>query len=201
MKLLRRGQDGVRLAWMLRAIWPLAVLCGMGWGGAWWVYGVPRAQAAQALAEAEAGYTAAKEARIQLDRRRILAKQVTQAQQELALVWRTLPMEQEFSSLALAVSELGRAEGVTIPGMTYALKPRKGGQVAVEATLSFQATGPYRGIYQFVRKLERSESYVVIERLNVRRDSSERSGQAGSVQFDVTLTTFLKPAALKAGTS
>lgn len=200
-KVSGRGKASVSFLSRIGVLSPLALACSLIWGWAAWVCVGVLGDSTQRLVEAENQYQAAKNERLRLEEQRSQSKQVKQALQDLDFVWRALPMENEFSSLALAVSELGRAEGVTIPGMTYALKSRHEGQEAVEATLSFQASGPYLGIYRFIRQLERSESYMVIERLNVRSESSSLASSSGTVLFDVMLTTFLKPSGLKPGMS
>ena len=90
-------------------------------------------------------------------------------------------------------------EGVMIPSMNYALKPQKEQAVATEATLSFQAKGPYAGIYRFIHRLEHHSTYLVIEKLDVQRLAQSNKSTAQLVSFNVTLTTFLKPSPLPTG--
>jgi Tfp pilus assembly protein PilO len=133
-----------------------------------------------------------------LESRRIQTR-ANAAQQELEKVWKTLPTQQDFTTLALDVSELGRAEGVLIPSMNYALKPAKDQTVGTEATLSFQATGHYAGIYRFIHRLEHHSTYLVIDKLDVHRSDKTNKSTAQLVSLNVTLTTFLKPSPLPAG--
>ena len=106
-----------------------------------------------------------------------------------------MPTHKDFTHLALDLSELGRSEGVLIPGMNYTLKPAKEQTFATEATISFQATGSYGAIYRFIHRLEHQSTYLVIEKLDVRRlaQSNTNKSVTNLVSLNVTLTTYLKP--------
>ena len=151
--------------------------------------------AATRLTDAEAAYQAAKEAREKIVQSRETQLRARGAQEELETVWKTLPTQKDFTHLALDLSELGRSEGVLIPGMNYTLKPGKEQSFATEATISFQATGSYAAIYRFIHKLEHQSTYLVIEKLDVRRlaQSNNAKSVTNLVSLNVTLTTYLKP--------
>jgi Tfp pilus assembly protein PilO len=162
-----------------------------------------REAAATRLTEAEAAYQAAKDAREKTLRNREIQSRAKAAQQELDSVWKALPTQKDFTHLALDLSELGRTEGVLIPGMNYTLKPVKEQSFATEATISFQATGSYAAIYRFIHKLEHQPTYLVIEKLDVRRLSQSNNNKSGTnlVSLNVTLTTYLKPSNVTAEVS
>ena len=151
--------------------------------------------AATRLTEAEAVYQTAKDAREKMIQSREIQLRARGAQEELESVWKTLPTQKDFTHLALDLSELGRSEGVLIPGMNYTLKPGKEQSFATEATISFQATGSYAAIYRFIHKLEHQSTYLVIEKLDVRRlaQSNNAKSVTNLVSLNVTLTTYLKP--------
>jgi Tfp pilus assembly protein PilO len=151
--------------------------------------------AATRLTEAEAAYQAAKDAREKMYQNRDVQLRAKAAQQELEAMWKTLPTQKDFTHLALDLSELGRTEGVLIPGMNYTLKPVKEQTFATEATISFQATGGYGAIYRFIHKLEHQSTYLVIEKLDVRRlaQANNNKSVTNLVSLNVTLTTYLKP--------
>jgi Tfp pilus assembly protein PilO len=159
--------------------------------------------AATRLTEAEAAYNAAKDARGKMLQNREIQIRAKSAQQELHGVWKALPTQTDFTHLALDLSELGRTEGVLIPGMNYTLKPVKEQSFATEATISFQATGSYAAIYRFIHKLEHQSTYLVIEKLDVRRlaRSNDNKSVSNFVSLNVTLTTYLKPSNLVTGVS
>lgn len=145
------------------------------------------------LTDAEAAYQTAKATREQMLRNRQIQVRARNAQEELETVWRTLPTQQDFTNLALELSELGRAEGVLIPGMNYTLKSAKEQTVTTEATISFQASGSYAAIYRFIHQLEHRSTYLVIDKLDVRRLTQTNKSAANLVSLNVTLTTYLKP--------
>ena len=112
---------------------------------------------------------------------------------QLDEVWRALPTETEFASLALAISELGRSERVNIPGMQYGIEQSKASGMPVKASISFSVTGDYAAVYRFIHRLESADSDVVIESLNASRTAKSEKGGAPSVVFHVTVATFLRP--------
>jgi Tfp pilus assembly protein PilO len=179
---------------MLRSLMPLAsttVLCiGMAVG----VEVLCSETAATRLTEAEGAYQAAKDAREKMFQNREIQVRAKAAQQELDSVWKSLPTQKDFTHLALDLSELGRTEGVLIPGMNYTLKPVKEQTFATEATISFQATGSYAAVYRFIHKLEHQSTYLIIEKLDVRRLSQSNNNKSVTnlVSLNVTLTTYLK---------
>ena len=180
---------------MLRSLAPLVsttVLCIGVTGYVHLFYGEA---AATRLTEAEAAYQTAKDAREKMIQSREIQLRARGAQEELESVWKTLPTQKDFTHLALDLSELGRSEGVLIPGMNYTLKPGKEQSFATEATISFQATGSYAAIYRFIHKLEHQSTYLVIEKLDVRRlaQSNNAKSVTNLVSLNVTLTTYLKP--------
>jgi Tfp pilus assembly protein PilO len=155
----------------------------------YWFFSVP---ARASLATAETTYQQARQAKAQIEGMLRVQEQARSVQAELKQIWRALPTQSEFSGLALAVSELGRVEGVTIPGMNYTLKPENERAIAVEATLTFQAIGTYAGIYRFIHQLEHHSTYMVIDKLTVQQVERSRETGAPLVSFRVTLTTFLR---------
>ena len=177
---------------MLRALAPLALVMSVSMAVAGWAYWSFGEAAAARVAAAEAAYQSAKDAKSKMEQERRIQVRAKAVQVELEEVWNTLPVQQDFTTLALAVSELGRAEGVMIPGMNYTLKLAKEKAVATEAVLTFHATGPYAGIYRFIHRLEHHSTYMVIDKLDVHRLSSSDKSGAQFVSFDVTLTTFLR---------
>ena len=178
---------------MLQSLAPLASLTSLCLGLAIFVHFFYGEAASTRLTEAEAAYQATKNTREQMLRNRQIQEHAKEAQQELETVWKTLPTQKDFTNLALDLSELGRAEGVLIPGMNYTLKSEKEQTVSTEATISFQATGSYAAIYRFIHQLENQSTYLVIDKLDVRRLAQSNKSVANLVSLNVTLTTYLKP--------
>jgi hypothetical protein len=92
----------------------------------------------------------------------------------------------------MAISEVGRLEHVALPGMAYHVEKAEG-VLPTKATLTFKVTGSYGAIYRFIHRLETTEPYLVIERLDAARlDRSDRTS-ATLVVFNVKVATFLRP--------
>lgn len=147
------------------------------------------------LTVAETGYTQAKNAFEQSQERRVLFERVRNAQGRLATLWQALPAQHHYAALAMAISELGKAEHVAIPGMSYHVEKSEG-VLPTKATLTFRVIGDYAAIYRFIHRLETSESYLVIERLDAARADKGIRAASQRVVFHVTVATFLQPAPL-----
>lgn len=111
---------------------------------------------------------------------------------ELAQVWETLPPRKEFATLAAAISELARADRVSIQGMTYSLQKAEEG-MPIKASLSFRPQGEYASIRRFIHRLETTSSYLYIESLDASRVTSSHQTRVPLVVFNVRVVTFLKP--------
>ncbi|MEW6246278.1 MAG: type 4a pilus biogenesis protein PilO [Nitrospirota bacterium] len=158
------------------------------------------APAEERLARAEAAYHAGKQDQVKLQAARKTQEQIRTAQRELENVWLVLPTQHQFAALAMAISELGRAEQVSIPGMTYASQKGEEG-LPVKASLSFKATGDYAAIYRFIHRLETTDPYLVIESLDATRASKSERSASTLVVFNVRVATFLRPQVSTAGMS
>jgi Tfp pilus assembly protein PilO len=159
------------------------------------VYVTLRAPAQERLQLAEQSYGAAKLKQEQLRSARILQERTKLAQRDVANLWQGLPTREEFSTLAVAISELGRSEHVAIPGMAYRVEKSEGA-LPVKATVSFKVSGDYGAIYRFIHRLETAESYLVVESLDAARADKSARARSKTVVFNVTVATFLRPATL-----
>jgi len=175
-----------------RGLWPLGLLTVLALGigiGAYLLVLIP---AEQRLARAEAAYEAARQAQLQQQAARKTQETFRQTQKDLEQVWETLPAQKQFAALAVAISELGRAVAVSIPGMTYTLQKVEEGLPA-KATLAFRAVGEYGAIYRFLHRLETTEPYLFIESLDVSRTSEPNRAALTLLAFNVRVVTFLRP--------
>lgn len=183
-----------------RGLWPLGLLTVLALGigvGAYLIVLIP---AEERLAQAEAAYGAARQMELQQQAARKTQEAFRKTQKDLEQIWETLPAQKQFAALAVAISELGRAVEVSIPGMTYSLQKVEEGLPA-KATLAFRAEGQYGAIYRFLHRLETTEPYLFIESLDVSR--AGQSNRAGStlLAFNVRVVTFLRPDPAKVGES
>jgi Tfp pilus assembly protein PilO len=171
---------------------PLGLVTLMAVGCAAFLYIGIRAPAQSRLEQAETDFQTAKQNQEQLQRTRVLQEKARTAQQQVEDLWKGLPTQNEFASFAMAISEMGRLEHVALPGMAYHVEKAEGA-VPVKATLTFKVTGNYGSIYRFIHRLEMTEPYLVIERLDAARlDKSDRASSTLLV-FNVKVATFLRP--------
>lgn len=172
---------------------PLIGVTGLACSMAMAAYGLRLLPAQDRLAQAETAYHAALRTQATLQANRKRQEQLLATKQQLEAAWRSLPTETEFASLALAISELGRTERVTIPAMQYGIDKQKEGGLPVKASLSFSVTGEYAAVYRFIHRLESTDSYVVIESLDARRTQKQDKKAGLPVVFNVKVATFLRP--------
>ena len=177
----------------LRGLMPLATLTVLSMAGGLLVYALCLSPAHQRLARAEQAYHTAKQAQAMLQTSRTQQARARAAQRQLELVRHALPSQEEFTSLAMALSELGKSEHVAIPGMGYDIKKAEGGQPA-KATIAFHASGEYAAVYRFIHRLETVEPYVVIESLDVASEHAGKDASAARVVVNITVATYLRQA-------
>ncbi len=157
------------------------------------VYFSTHVSAQQHLAEADMAYQTAIREQATLRSTRKTQEELRAIKGQLDDVWRRLPTETEFASLALAIADLGRTERVHIPGMQYGMERTKVAGLPVKGSLSFSVTGPYAAVYRFIHRLESSDSYIVIESLDASRSAKTAPAGSADVVFHVTVVTFLRP--------
>jgi hypothetical protein len=176
----------------LQRFLPLSLVTIIAVGCATFLYIGIREPALSRLVQAEMDFQTAKQNQEQLQRTRVLQEKARTAQQQVEGVWKGLPTQNEFASFAMAISEMGKLERVAIPGMAYHVEKAEGA-VPVKATLTFKVTGDYGAVYRFIHRLEMTEPYLVIERLDAARlDKSDRASSTLLV-FNVKVATFLRP--------
>ena len=181
-------------------LWPLGLLTVLALGigiGAYLFIMIP---AKERLAQAEAAYEATRQAQLQQQAARKTQEAFRQTRKDLDQVWEDLPAEKQFAALAVAISELGRAVEVSIPGMTYSLQKVEEGLPA-RASLAFRAVGEYGAIYRFIHRLETTEPYLFVESLDVSRANDSSRAALTLLVFNVRVVTFLRPDPAKVGES
>lgn len=175
----------------MRLLAPLAILTACSLGGAMLTYGLSLAPAEERLAQAEQAYQAEKRAQAALQTGRAEQVRARAAQRQLESVRQSLPSQDEFTPLAMALTELGKSEHVAIPGMGYDVKKPEGAQPA-KATIAFRASGEYAAVYRFLHRLETVDPYIVIESLDV--GSEHQKDSIGRVVVNVKVATYLRSA-------
>ncbi|MEQ1793149.1 MAG: type 4a pilus biogenesis protein PilO [Nitrospira sp.] len=174
-----------------RSLIPLAVLTVLSLAGAALIHTVWLNPAQQQLMTAEQAYQAAKQAHAGLQGSRIQQTQARAAQQQLDLAKEALLSQEEFTSLAMALMELGKTEHVSIPGMGYDIKKAEGTH-PTKATITFQATGDYAAVYRFIHRVETVDPYVVIESLDVASEHARKESVSGRVVVHIHVATYLR---------
>jgi len=173
-----------------RGLMPLAALTALSLVGAAAMYIHWLNPAQERLADAERAYQQAKQAQAALQGTRTQQVRARAAQRQLEVVRQALPTHEEFTPLAMALSELGKREHVAIPGMGYDVKKAEGGQ-PVKATIAFKASGDYAAVYRFIHRLESGDPYIVIESLDVGSEHREHAA-AARVVVNIKVATFLR---------
>ncbi len=169
----------------LAGVTGLAVLCAAG------AYFMVLAPAQEALEVAQTAYESTRVKQAGLRQARMIQEQARHLQTELVTVWKLLPQEQKFASIAVEISELARRSRVAVPGMSYG-NPKASKGLPAKASLSFSATGNYRDIYRFIQRLENTEPYLVIEKLDAMRTQDRKHKTSHAVRMNIQVTTFLK---------
>ena len=178
----------------LRGLIPLAMLTVLSMAGALLVYILWLSPAEQHRASAEETYHAAKQAQAALQGSRTQQARARAAQQQLDLVRQALPSQEEFTPLAMALTELGKHEHVAIPGMGYDVKKGEGDQPA-KATIAFRASGDYASVYRFIHRVETVDPYVVIESLDVASEHQSTGSSAARIVVTIRVATYLRQGA------
>jgi len=168
-----------------RALQPLALTAVLSLCVAGGVHQFILAPKQERLTTAKERYEAAR----QTQTRQKAAKKTLE---ELAEVWKTLPPRREFATLAAEISELARADRVSIQGMAYSLQKSEEG-MPIKASLTFRPQGEYASIRRFIHRLETTNSYLYIESLDASRATGSGETPAPLVVFNLRLVTFLKP--------
>ena len=184
----------------LRSLYPLIVLASVSAGSVIALHETVLTQSESRLAAAEQAYTSARVAhtrRMAMQRHQRLLRL---RQKELDQVWATLPTQPQFPTLAVAITELAKANRVSIPGMTHTIQPGKDGALS-KGTLTFTATGDFTRIYQFIQRLETADSYIVIETLDAARSLNAATQATPVVDLHMTVSTFLQPEPVRANES
>lgn len=178
---------------VMQRLLPLTALTLLSVVGALVTYLYGLSPAEERARTSEQAYQRAKTTQADLQRTEAQQVKAHAALRQLEIEQQALPTQEEFTSLALALSELAKREQVRIPGMDYDIKKPEGAR-PVKATIAFRATGDYAAIYRFLHRLETAESYLVIERLDVASERKEHTS-APRVVVNITVATYLRQAA------
>ena len=129
-----------------------------------------------------------------LRQQRLSEETAKTTQQVLSRFWQNLPTQQKFTHLGVRISTLAKQNKVTIPGMDYQI-PGSKKQRASKGSITFQAFGSYTAIRRFIHQLEKTEPYLIIEKL-----TAEQIKKTDSVAFTLQIVTFFQPPSFHAAT-
>jgi Tfp pilus assembly protein PilO len=177
---------------VLRRLLPLALLTTCWATGAIGLYVFLLDPAENRLAAIEESYRASRAMHARQQASRLLQEEMVKTKRELDRFWTLLPTHHEFASLAVAISELGKSTGVSIPGMQHTVEHGEKGFPA-KGTLTFRATGKFDDLYEFIRRVETADSYLVIEGLDVSRATAGSTSRTPLLEFSIKVVTFLRP--------
>lgn len=153
-----------------------------------WIFLIP---AQNELGILEKSYDEARQAYARSIEARRLQERAAQGRRDLELLWRNLPTQKQFPTLAIAISELGNKVNISIPGMSYSVQPTKAG-LPMEGALQFTAVGEYSDIYRFIDQLESAKSYLAIESLDATQTTVHSKAGKPLVQLNIRVVTFLQ---------
>lgn len=127
--------------------------------------------------------------------RRDLAQRLEarQARKDIQQVMAMLPSSRDFARLPLAISEMARRDGVSIPALSYTLEKSSDG-LATKAFLQGAVTGQYQDLRRFIYHLEAPDGLLLfIEDLSAGRSSGARAGKtANGVTVTLRLATYIR---------
>ena len=123
----------------------------------------------------------------QLRQQQIEHQVARKTQEQLAEFWNRLPEQKDLTQLGVKITQLAKKNQVEVPGMLYNVTPGKPHQSA-KGSISFEASGDYEAIRQFIYKLETTGPTFFIEKF-----AAERSKKGDQVAFKIQVGTYFKP--------
>ena len=127
--------------------------------------------------------------------RRDLAQRLEarQARKDLQQVMAMLPSPRDFARLPLAISEMARRDGVSVPALSYTLEKSSDG-LATKAFLQGAVTGSYQDLRRFIYHLEAPDGLLLfIEDLSVGRSPAARAEKKDKgVTVTLRLVTYIR---------
>jgi hypothetical protein len=127
--------------------------------------------------------------------RRDLAQRLEarQARKDIQQVMAMLPSPRDFDRLPLAISEMAKRDGVSVPALSYTLEKSSDG-LATKAFLQGAVTGQYQDLRRFIYHLEAADGLLLfIEDLSAGRSSGARAGKTGKgVTVTLRLATYIR---------
>jgi hypothetical protein len=164
--------------WLIAVVTLAAVLAGVHYG--------KLAPAQEQLAAVEGEWAGA---------RRDLAQRLEarQARKDFQQVMAMLPSPRDFARLPLAISEMARRDGVSVPALSYTLEKSSDG-LATKAFLQGAVTGQYQDLRRFIYHLEAPDGLLLfIEDLSVGRSPAARAEKKDKgVTVTLRLVTYIR---------
>ena len=110
------------------------------------------------------------------------------AKTDLAQVWAMLPVERDFSPLALGISEEAKRDRVNLPALSYKTEPTPVLHTS-KGILQGSMSGRYEDLRRFIYDLETAEEFLFIEDLELARSGV---AQGGMLTFNIKIATYLR---------
>ena len=150
--------------------------------GVWWAVrtvGVEGAEESRAKVEMELN-----QARQELTHH----TEAQKARKDLAQVWSVLPVERDFTPLALGITEEAKRDHVILPELSYKTEPTPVANTS-KGVLQGTMTGRYEDLRRFLYDVETAEELVYIEDLELVRSSAR---QDQPLTFNIKIATYLR---------
>src|SRR4249920_2370843 len=110
------------------------------------------------------------------------------ARKDLAQVWSSLPVEQDFAPLALGITEEAKRDHVILPELSYKTEPTPVANTS-RGVLQGTMTGRYEDLRRFLYDVETAEELVYIEDLELVHSDSQ---QDKTLTFNIKIATYLR---------
>ena len=168
-----RKPYGVLIPWLALVVVLFVVLWAVD------IVGIDGAEQSRANLESEWN-----QARQELTRHREAQK----AQKDLAQVWSVLPVERDFTPLALGITEEAKRDRVTLPALSYKTEPTSVANTS-KGLLQGTMTGRYEDLRRFLYDVETAEELVYIEDLELVQSDAQ---QNKTLTFNIKIATYLR---------
>lgn len=111
------------------------------------------------------------------------------ALQELQEFSRSLPQSKHFPSIVSTLSDLARRHRLTIPSINYQREKATASDLT-RVSISFGVEGSYRNIRSFIRSVEASDQFMIIEDLNLLKPGKDHQAP---IQMQLRMAIYLRP--------
>jgi Tfp pilus assembly protein PilO len=115
-------------------------------------------------------------------------REARKAKKDVSRVWAMLPVERDFTPLALGISDEAKRDQVALPALSYKTEPTSVANTS-KGLLQGPMTGRYENLRRFIYGLETMKELLFIEDLELTRSGG---GQDALLTFNIRIATYLR---------